>query len=48
MGMKIRILLIDDDAFNLEGLKTYLFSKGYDVHTAQDIKVDPFVKTRKH
>ena len=37
MGMKIRILLIDDDAFNLDGLKTYLFSKGYDVQTAQDM-----------
>ncbi|MBU6361399.1 MAG: response regulator transcription factor [Chloroflexi bacterium] len=44
--MKIRILLIDDDAFNLEGLKTYLFSKGYDVHTAQDmVKARQLFKT---
>lgn len=37
MGMQIRLLLVDDDAFNLDGLKTYLVSKGYEVQTAQDM-----------
>ncbi|MCW1971181.1 MAG: response regulator transcription factor [Anaerolineae bacterium] len=35
--MQIRLLLVDDDAFNLDGLKTYLGSKGYEVQTAQDM-----------